>query len=275
MGYRVESKGVTTASVAVREPRLLDEVRRKLRVKNYSLRTEQAYVAWIRRFILANGKRHPRELGAKEVEAFLSRLAIESNVAAATQNQALAALLYLYREVLGVELPWLDQVVRAKRPRRVPTVLAREEAVRLLSALDGRPWLIASLLYRTGMRLMEGLRLRVKDVDFARNEIVVRNGKGAKDRRTMLPRSLLEPLQREVERVRILHAQDLAAGVAEVWLPDAQARKYPRAKLELGWRWLFSAATLSRDPRSGAVRRHHLDDAVFSRTLKTACTRAG
>ncbi len=275
MDYRAENKGVTSASAGSSGPRLLDEVRKKLRVKHYSLRTEQAYVAWIRRFILANGKRHPRELGAKQVEAFLSDLATEGNVAAATQNQALAALLYLYREVLGVELPWLDQVVRAKRPRRLPTVLAKEEAARLLAALDGRSWLIASLLYGTGMRLMEGLRLRVKDIDFARNEIVVRNGKGGKDRRTMLPRSLVEPLQREVERARILHAQDLAAGVSEVWLPHALARKYPRANLEFGWRWLFSSPTLSRDPRSGMVRRHHLDDAVFSRALKTACARAG
>ena len=270
MDYRVENEGVIGASAVAQAPRLLDEVRRKLRTKHYSLRTEQAYVGWIKRFILANGKRHPRELGAREVESFLSRLATESDVAAATQNQALAALLYLYREVLGIRLPWLDQVVRAKRPRRVPTVLAREEVARLLAAMDGRPWLIASLLYGTGMRLMEGLRLRVKDVDFAGNEIVVRDGKGGKDRHTMLPRSLVEPLQRQVERARILYAQDLASGVAQVWLPHALARKYPRANLEFGWRWLFSAARLSRDPRDGEIRRHHLDDAVFSRALKKA-----
>lgn len=270
MDYRVENEGVIGASAVAQAPRLLDEVRRKLRTKHYSLRTEQAYVGWIKRFILANGKRHPRELGAHEVESFLSRLATEGNVAAATQNQALAALLYLYREVLGIRLPWLDQVVRAKRPRRVPTVLAREEVARLLAAMDGRPWLIASLLYGTGLRLMEGLRLRVKDVDFAGNEIVVRDGKGGKDRRTMLPRSLVEPLQRQVERARILHAQDLASGVAQVWLPHALARKYPRANLEFGWQWLFSAARLSRDPRDGEIRRHHLDDAVFSRALKKA-----
>jgi len=182
MGYQVGNRGVTAEQAGPQAPRLLDEVRRKLRVKHYSLRTEQAYVGWIRRFILANGKRHPRELGAAEVEAFLSGLATEGDVAAATQNQALSALLYLYREVLGVKLPWLNQVVRAKRPRRLPTVLGREEAARLLAAMDGRSWLIASLLYGTGMRLMEGLRLRVKDVDFARNEIVVRDGKGGKDR---------------------------------------------------------------------------------------------
>jgi len=275
MDYQAGSRGVTAVPAGSQAPRLLDEVRRKLRVKHYSLRTEQAYVGWIRRFILANGKRHPRELGADEVEAFLSGLATDGEVAAATQNQALSALLYLYREVLRLKLPWLDRVVRAKRPRRVPTVLAREEAARLLAAMDGRPWLIASLLYGTGMRLMEGLRLRVKDVDFARNEIVVRDGKGGKDRHTMLPRLLVEPLQREVERARVLLAQDLAAGAGGVWLPHALARKYPRAHLELGWRWLFPAAQLSRDPRSGAVRRHHLDDAVFSRALKAACAKAG
>ena len=275
MDYQGGNRGVTAEQAGPPTPRLLDEVRRKLRIKHYSLRTEQAYVGWIRRFILANGKRHPRELGAAEVEAFLSGLATEGDVAAATQNQALSALLYLYREVLGVKLPWLNQVVRAKRPRRLPTVLGCEEAARLLAAMDGRSWLIASLLYGTGMRLMEGLRLRVKDVDFARNEIVVRDGKGGKDRHTMLPRSLVEPLQREVERARVLLAQDLAAGVGGVWLPHALTRKYPRAHLELGWRWLFPAAQLSRDPRSGAVRRHHLDDAVFSRALKVACAKSG
>jgi len=275
MDYPVGNGGVTGAPATPRAPRLLDEVRRTLRVKHYSLRTEQAYVAWVRRFILANGKRHPRELGPAEVEAFLSGLATEGNVAAATQNQALSALLYLYREVLGIELPWLDRVVRAKRPRRVPTVLAREEVARLLAAMEGRPWLIGSLLYGTGLRLMEGLRLRVKDVDFTRNEIVVRDGKGGKDRRTMLPRSLVEPLRREVERVRVLHAQDRVTGADGVWLPHALARKYPRARFELGWCWLFPAAKLSRDPRGGAVRRHHLDDAVFARALKTAWVRAG
>jgi len=275
MDYQAGNRGVTAVPAGPQAPRLLDEVRRKLRVKHYSLRTEQAYVGWIRRFILANGKRHPRELGADEVEAFLSGLATDGEVAAATQNQALSALLYLYREVLRLKLPWLDRVVRAKRPRRVPTVLAREEAACLLAAMDGRPWLIASLLYGTGMRLMEGLRLRVKDVDFARNEIVVRDGKGGKDRHTMLPRSLVEPLQREVERARVPLAQDLAVGAGGVWLPHALARKYPRAHLELGWRWLFPAAQLSRDPRSGAARRHHLDDAVFSRALKAACAKAG
>lgn len=239
MEMRGENAGVTTRGDGSNAPRLMDEVRRHLRLKHYSLRTEQAYTGWVRRFILANGKRHPRTMDGPEVERFLSSLAVRANVAAGTQNQALSALLFLYREVLGVRLPWMDQVVRAKRPRRVPTVLTRDEVVRLLTAMDGRPWLIASLLYGTGMRLMECLRLRVKDVDFARAEITVREGKGNKDRRTVLPRSLMEPLQREVERARCLHREDLAAGFGTTRLPHALARKYPRAAAEFGWQFLF------------------------------------
>jgi integron integrase len=252
----------------------MQDVRARLRVKRYSLRTEQAYTGWIRRFILANGKRHPATLGGVEVEAFLSRLATEGEVAAGTQNQALSALLFLYREVLGLDLPWMASIVRAKRPRRVPVVLSREEVTRLFAVMDGRASLVARLLYGTGMRLMEGLRLRVKDIDFARNEIIVRDGKGAKDRHTVLPRLLAEPLRAEVERVKALHAQDLAAGVSRVYLPHALARKYPNAGRALGWQFVFPAAQLSRDPRGGAMRRHHVDDAAFSRALKTACRRA-
>ncbi len=274
MDYRHGSEGVIGGGRIARIPRLMDEVRRKLRVKHYSLRTEHAYVGWIKRFILANGKRHPRDLGGVEVESFLSGLATERDVAAATQNQALSALLFLYREILNVDLPWMQSIVRAKRPRRLPTVLSRDEMTRLLAVMDGRTWLLASLFYGTGMRLMEGLRLRVKDVDFARNEICIRDGKGGKDRRTMLPCMLLEPLQREVERVRMLHAQDLASGGGAVWLPHALARKYARANREFGWQYLFPAAQLSRDPRSGELRRHHLDDAVFTRALKLAQRKA-
>jgi integron integrase len=239
------------------------------------LRTEQAYTGWIRRFILASGKRHPRELGGAEVEAFLSHLATEGEVAAGTQNQALAALLFLYREVLAIDLPWMSAVVRAKRPQRLPTVLSRDEVTRLFAVMDGRTALVARLLYGTGMRLMEGLRLRVKDVDFARNEITVRDGKGGKDRRTVLPRSLAEPLRMEIERARTLHTQDIAAGIGAVWLPHALARKYLRANRAFGWQYVFPAAQLSRDPRGGALRRQHIDDAVFSRALKTGCRRAG
>jgi integron integrase len=249
----------------------MDEVRRRIRLKHYSLRTEQAYVGWIRRFILANGKRHPRDLGATEVEAFLSALATDGGVAAGTQNQALSAILFLYREVLRLDLPWLSNVVRAKRPRRLPMVLAKDEVVRLLAVMEGRTWLMASLLCGTGMRLMECLRLRVKDVDFARNEILVRDGKGGKDRRTMLPRSLVEPLQREIERSLRLHAVDLAAGFGATRLPHALVRKYPRAAREPGWQFVFAATQRSRDPLDGAERRHHVDDAVLARALASGC----
>lgn len=258
-----------------RPPRLLDEVRRVLRVKHYSLRTERVYVDWIRRYILASGKHHPRDMGASEIERFLSGLAVVERVSASTQNQALSALLFLYREVLNIDLPWLANVTRAKRPRRVPVVLSRDEVVRMLAALDGRPRLLASLLYGTGMRLMEGLRLRVKDLDFERVEIKVRDGKGGKDRHTVLPLTLIEPLRREVERARSLHQMDLRDGFGEVWLPFALARKYPTAPREFGWQYVFPASRRSRDPRDGHERRHHFDDAILSRALKKACRKAG
>jgi integron integrase len=256
-------------------PRLLDEVRRHIRVKHYSLRTEATYIGWIKRFILANDKRHPREMGAAEVEGFLSMLAVKGNVAASTQNQALSALLFLYRVVLGVELPWMESVVRAKRSQHVPTVLSREEVQRLLAQMEGRTWLLASLLYGTGMRLMECLRLRVKDVDFARNEITVRDGKGGKDRHTVLPKSLCEPLQREVDRARMWHDADLLAGCGVVYLPHALARKYPNAARDFGWQYVFPSAQRSIDPRDGIERRQHFDDAMLSRSLKAARQSAG
>lgn len=277
MSYPPQGEGISAAvdeAMATPKPRLFEEVRRRLRVKHYSLRTEKAYLGWIRRFILSNGKRHPREMGAAEVERFLSELAVKGQVASSTQNQALSALLFLYREVLGIDLPWMEQVVRAKRPQRVPSVLAREEVQRLLVHLDGQPWLLASLLYGTGMRLMECLRLRVKDVDFARNEITVRNGKGGKDRHTVLPATLVESLQREVERVRVLHEEDLREGFGDVWLPYALSRKYPNAGRMLGWQYVFPSMRRSRDPLDGRTRRQHVDDGVLSRALKSACKRA-
>ncbi|WP_305068988.1 integron integrase [Marilutibacter chinensis] len=260
---------------AARPPRLLDQVRARCRVLHYSIRTERAYVAWIRRFILANGKRHPREMGRREVEAFLSSLATQGGVAASTQNQALSALLFLYRQVLGVELEWMESVVRARRPGRLPVVLSRDEVARLLALLDGQCWLMAALLYGTGMRLMECHRLRVKDVDFERNEIVVRNGKGAKDRRVPLPQRLKDDLQHQRDRVKILHGQDRLDGVPGVYLPHALAEKYPGAGFELGWQYLFPSSRLSRDPRSGERRRHHADEAVLQRAIKVARVKAG
>lgn len=275
MGQIPEKWGVAPGQVGEGKARLMEVVRCRIRARHYSLRTEQAYLGWIRQFILANGRRHPRELGGAEVEAFLSGLATERNVAASTQNQALSALLFLYREVLRVDLPWMASVLRAKRPRRLPVVLSVEEVRRLLSMMEGRTWLMASLLYGTGMRLMECLRLRVKDVDFARNEILIRNGKGGKDRRTMLPRALEGPLRREIERARLLHRQDIAEGFGETPLPDALSRKYPQAGREFGWQFVFAADRRSVDPRTGAIHRHHVDDAVLARALKQARAQAG
>lgn len=214
-------------------------------------------------------------MGGVEVESFLSHLAVDVRVSASTQNQALSALLFLYRDVLGINLPWMESVLRAKRPRRLPTVLSREEVRLLMSMMAGRTWLMASLLYGTGLRLMECLRLRVKDVDFARNEIIVRNGKGGKDRRTMLPRTLEAPLRHEIERARVLHARDLAEGFGETPLPHALARKYPNAGKVFGWQFVFPAENRSTDPRTGRTHRHHVDDAVLSRALKRARSQAG
>lgn len=254
---------------------LMEEAQRRLRVNHYSLRTEKAYLGWIRRFINESGRRHPKSLGGAEVEAFLSRLAVEGQVSPSTQNQALSALLFLYRDVLAVELPWMENVVRAKRARKLPVVLSRAEVQRLLAQVEGRSWLMASLLYGSGLRLLEMLRLRVKDVDFDRAEITVRDGKGAKDRRTMVPAALVQPLQAEIERARALHSMDLAAGFGAVWLPHAIARKYRNAQFEFGWQFVFPAMRRSLDPRDDAERRHHVDDAVLSRSLKKAARLAG
>ncbi|MEO9001784.1 MAG: integron integrase [Rhodanobacter sp.] len=275
MSYPAESEGINRTVDVARAPRLFDEVRRVLRLKHYSVRTEAIYVQWIRRFILANGKRHPRDMGESEVQGFLSKLAVEGKVSAATQNQALAAVLFLYKQVLGIELAWMEGVIRAKSPQRVPMVLSREEVTNVLGRMDGRPWLLASLLYGTGMRLMEVLRLRIKDLDFGRREITVRDGKGGKDRRTMLPQSLREPLQREVQRARLLHEADLREGFGAVWLPYALARKYPNAPRETGWQYVFPSPRRARDPRDGVERRHHFDDGLLSRALKKGCRQAG
>lgn len=264
------------ASIGSSSPRLLDQVRTRLRVKHYSRRTELAYVGWIRRYIVFHGKRHPAEMGKAEAEAFLSALAVERNVAAATQNQALSALLFLYREVLEQELPWLDEVSRAKKPARLPTVLTREEAAGLLARIADREMHLAvRLLYGSGMRLLECLRLRVKDIDLSRREIVVRDGKGGKDRVTMVAAQLVEPLRAQIAHARALHEADLARGGGDVWLPDALAVKYPKAPRAFGWQYVFPAAGLSVDPRSGAVRRHHIDEKRVQRTVKAAAAAAG
>lgn len=261
---------------SAKPPKLLDQVRTILRSRHYSLRTEETYLHWIKRFIVFHGKRHPREMGAPEVEAFLSHLATELNVAANTQNLALSALLFLYREVLAVELPWLDGVTRAKKPQRLPTVLNIAEVKRLLDALpDDVPALVVRLLYGTGMRVMEGVRLRVKDVDLAQRQIVVRDGKGAKDRVTMLPTALVEPLRAQMAVRRTVFERDRTANRAEVWLPDALARKYPNAAREWSWQYVFAATSFSTDPRSGDVRRHHISEQLVQRAVRNAATRAG
>jgi len=254
----------------------MDQVRDRLRLKHYSIRTETAYLGWIKRFILFHGKRHPAELGKPEVEAFLTALAVERNVAASTQGQALSALLFLYGEVLGLDLPWLDEVTRAKKPRRLPTVLSVAEVRALIDAVEDPAFaLIVRLLYGTGMRVLECMRLRVKDIDFGRREIVVREGKGNKDRVTMLPAGLVAPLRAHIALRRRLHEQDLAAGHGTVHLPHALAAKYPNAASAWVWQYVFPAASLSIDPRSGVEQRHHLDEQRVQRAVKRAAARAG
>ncbi len=255
-------------------PRLLDAVRARIRAKHYSLRTEQAYLHWIKRFIYFHDKRHPREMGAAEVERFLSSLAVDDHASASTQNQALAALLFLYREVLNVELPWLDGLTRAKQRERIPVVLTQDEVRRVFQHLEGTHLLMVRLLYGTGMRLMECLRLRIKDIDFSRREITVREGKGGKDRITMLPDALIEPLRAQIDHCRIIHEQDRSHGAPGVMLPDALARKYPNAATSFGWFWVFPAAELSIDPRSGIRRRHHTHEQALQRAIKKAVSAA-
>jgi integron integrase len=256
-------------------PRLLQRVHEAIRVRHYSRRTEEAYVHWIKRLIYFHGKRHPETMGEAEVTAFLNHLAAERHVAAATQNQALSAILFLYREVLGRELPWLDGVQRPSRPPRVPVVLTRAEVERLLAGMTGTRWLIASLLYGAGLRVMECLRLRVKDADLSYRQVLVRDGKGEKDRVTMLPEKLVAPMCGHLERVRLLHARDLREGYGEVHLPYALARKYPRAGREWHWQYIFPSQHRSADPEDGVVRRHHLYESVPQRAIKEAARAAG
>jgi integron integrase len=256
-------------------PKLLDQVRDKIRLKHYSLRTEQAYVDWIKRFVLFNNKRHPAEMGAAEVEAFLTHLAVEGKVAASTQNQAKAAVLFLYSQVLNQQLPWLENVEQAKVSKRLPVVLTVNETRALLDRLKGVHKLQANLLYGTGMRLMEAMRLRVKDIDFERKEILIRDGKGAKDRVTMLPVTLADLLQRHLQTVKALHDDDLQAGYGNVYLPNALERKYPNASREWAWQYVFPATQISVDPRSGITRRHHLDEKGLQRAMKQAVRDSG
>ncbi|MFT4199025.1 MAG: integron integrase [Pseudoxanthomonas sp.] len=275
MSYDGEQAVISADGRVLQEPRLLEQVRARMRLKHYSLRTEQAYLYWIRRYIRAYLPRHPRELDGAAVEAFLTRLATRDHVAASTQNQALSALLFLYREVLAIELAWMENVVRAKRPQRLPVVLARAQVTQLLARLAGREALMAGLLYGSGLRLMECVRLRVKDVDLQRNELTVRDGKGGKDRMTVLPAALKEGLARQIVEALLLHARDLACGLGRVHLPHALAKKYPNAAAEPAWQYVFPATRISVDPRDGVRRRHHIDEKVLQSAIRRAAQSLG
>ena len=263
------------ARPALQSPRLLDQLRERLRYLHYSLRTEQSYLYWVRWFIRFHGVRHPREMGKQEVEAFLTMLANERKVSTSTHRQALSALLFLYKEVLGHDLPWLQEIGRPVPTRRIPSVLTVQEVQRLLDLMEGETGLLARLLYGTGMRLMECLSLRVKDMDFSRHVIVVREGKGGKDRVVMLPNSLVQPLQAQLARSRAFWEADRAAQRPGVYLPHALEAKYPRAGQTWPWHWVFPSPTLSVDPRSRIERRHHLYEERLQRALKRALPMAG
>jgi integron integrase len=256
-------------------PRLLDVVRDEIRFLHYSRSTEQAYTQWIKRFIYFHNKRHPREMGANEIKSFLTHLAVKQRVSASTQNQAFNALLFLYKKVLKIELPLLEGIQRAKRSRHIPVVFTRQEVKSILSQFDGTKWLFYSLIYGCGLRLMEGLRLRVKDIDFHYQQITVRDAKGHKDRVTVLPEKLIEPLQLHLDKVRHLLELDLKSGYGCVYLPFALERKYPNACREWGWQYVFPSKNISTDPRTGIRRRHHMAEKNLQRAIKQAIRNAG
>jgi len=257
------------------KPRLLDQVRQAIRTRHYSPKTEEAYIGWIKRFIFFHGKRHPAEMGEAEIARFLSGLARDSRVSASTQNQALNALLFLYHHVLRKEIGYVNGIVRAKKPRRLPVVLTKQEVKRVLSCLSGTPWLMAILLYGAGLRLLECCRLRVKDIDFSRNQITVRAGKGDKDRYTMLPAAVKEPLLRHLQAVKLQHEKDIQRGLGSVALPNALERKYPNAGREWPWQWVFPATSHYVDRTTGERRRHHLHESVLQRAFREARLKAG
>lgn len=256
-------------------PKLLDQVVTKIRLKHYSKSTEVAYTSWIKRYILYHGKRHPKDMGAPEIEAFLSALVTEQNVSASTQNLALAAILFLYKEILAIDLPWLDSIVHAKKPARLPVVLSQDEVKSLLTCMEGMPGMVARLLYGTGMRLMECLQLRIKDIDFDRREILIRNGKGAKDRMTLLPERLIIPLKEHLARRREIFNADLQAGKVNVSLPEGVLHKNSNAHLEWGWQFIFAANNVSTDPATGAISKRHQDEKMIQRHVAKAANLAG
>ena len=250
--------------------KLLEQVKGKLRLKHYSIRTENSYVSWIKRFILFHNKRHPKDMGKQEIEEFLTYLAVDLKVASSTQNQAFNALLFLYREVLDIDIDDQINAVRAKKPRRLPTVMSKSETFNLIENLDGIHQLMSKLLYGSGLRLMECVRIRVKDIDFELNQVVVRDGKGAKDRITVLPEDVKSSLRKHLEKIKLLHQDDLDKGYGRVYLPFALERKYPNANREWGWQYVFPSKSLSTDPRSGEIRRHHINESTLQKALKRA-----
>jgi integron integrase len=263
------------ATSSPQTPKLLDQVRQAIRTRHYSYMTEKAYVGWIKRFIFFHNKRHPAVMGESEIAQFLSSLASDAHVSASTQNQALNALLFLYREILKKDIGYVNGVVRAKRPNRLPVVLTRQEVRSILASLDGSDWIMAMLLYGAGLRLMECLRLRVKDIDFTSNQIIVRAGKGNKDRHTMLPAAVKEPLFKHLDLVKRQHQRDLERGLGRVALPNALERKYPNAGKEWGWQWVFPATSHYIDRVTGQRRRHHLHESVLQKAVKEAVQKAG
>ena len=248
--------------------KLLDDVRNVMRVRHYSYQTEKIYIYWIKQYIFFHKITHPKDMGAAEVTAFLTHLAVERTVAASTQNQALFAVLFLYREVLKVDLPWLEEFTPAKKSERVPVVLTREEVKLILDQLKGTNWLIANLLYGSGLRLIEALRLRVKDLDFGYRQIIVRDGKGGKDRFTVMPVKLIEPLQKQIETARKLHEADLRRGFGRVEMPFALGAKYPNADTEWIWQYVFPSKSLSKNPRTDATERHHVSPSSLQKPFK-------
>jgi integron integrase len=260
---------------AGRSPKLMEQIRQALRSRHYSPRTEQAYIHWVRQFIFHYHVRHPAKMAEPEINAFLTHLAVERKVSASTQNQALSALLFLYRHVLGRPIGDLGEVIRARKPTRLPVVMTRDEVKSVLDRLNGDKWLMASLLYGTGMRLMECLRLRVQDIDFTRNEVLVRDGKGAKDRITMLPESLKAPLREHLAKVKAIHEQDLADGWGRVQLPTALERKYPNAPIDWRWQWVFPQEKRWTNPETREQGRHHIDESLVQKAIRAAVTGAG
>ncbi len=255
-------------------PRLLEQVKNAIQLRHYSIRTEQAYVHWIKKYIYFHNKKHPKDMGDVEITAFLSHLATARNVSASTQNQALNALVFLYRKVLDIEVGVFKDLVRAKKPKRLPVVLSHDEAMDVLNHIDGMNGVMANLLYGSGLRLMECVRLRIKDVDYKFKQITVRNGKGKKDRVTLLPETLIEPLKEAIGHAKNIHHLDLSEGFGEVYLPYALARKYTNAARETGWQYIFPASKRANDPRSNTIRRHHISETVLQKAVKIAVRKA-